>query len=104
MPALAILDKINFICALCAFPLFTVGLAFGFAWAPPIFDQEINDPKIIVSLLVWILLAILFHNRLAKGWRGKKPALLTIYIFLLCVFSILIVNFWLPTRHDFMRI
>ena len=104
MPALAILDRINFLSVVCAFPLFTLGLAFGFVWARPLFESEMSDPKILVSLLVWTLLATLFHNRLAKGWRGKKPAYLTIVIFVLCVFSIMIVNFFLPTSHDFMRI
>lgn len=104
MPALDILDRINFFGVVFAFPLFTIGLAFGFVWAGPVFDGDLSDPKIVVSLLIWALLAALFHNRLVLGWRGKKPAYLTIAIFILCIFSMLIVNFLLPTSHDFMRI
>lgn len=100
MPALAILDKINSACALCAFPLYTLGILAGLFWAIPLYGQNlIHDPKELASLLVWLLLAVLFHNRLAKNWRGRKPAILIIIIFLLSMASIFFVNFMMTTHH-----
>lgn len=102
MPALEILDKINFVCSIGAFPLYTTGVIAGFFWANPIFGASLNaDPKKIISLIVWLFLAMLFHNRLAKNWRGRKPAIFVVIIFLLSLFSIFIVNFFIPTHHSF---
>ena len=104
MPALAILDKINAICALTAFPLYTVGIVAGLFWARPVFGGTLTgDPKEVVSLLVWLLLAVLFHNRLANGWKGRKPARLAVFIFLLSVFSLVVVNVFMETQHAFLR-
>ena len=104
MPALAILDRINAICALTAFPLYTVGIVTGLVWARPVFGSTLNgDPKEVVSLLVWLLLAVLFHNRLANGWKGRKPARLAVCIFLLSLFSLVVVNVFMETHHAFVR-
>lgn len=104
MPALAILDRINGICALTAFPLYTVGIVAGLFWARPVFGGTLTgDPKEVVSLIVWLLLAVLFHNRLASGWKGRKPARLAVSIFLLSVFSLVVVNIFMETHHAFLR-
>ncbi len=100
MPALTLLDKINAVCVLGAFPLYTIGILAGLFWARPVFGATISgDPKEIASLAVWILLAILFHNRLASGWKGRKPAILAIMIFLVSILSILIINFFMASHH-----
>lgn len=102
MPALTALDKINSVCVLLALPLYTLGIVAGFFWAAPVFGQNVaSDPKGVTSLLVWLFLAVLFHNRLAKGWKGRKPALLAICIFIFCLFSIVVVNLALSTNHAF---
>lgn len=104
LPALAVLDKINAICALAAFPLYTLGIVAGIFWARPVFGSALSgDPKEVVSLLVWLLLGILFHNRLAKGWKGRKPARLAVCIFFLSLFSLVVVNVFMETHHAFVR-
>lgn len=104
MPALSLLDRINAICALGAFPLYTVGIVTGLIWAGPVFGATVSgDPKEVVSLLVWLLLAVLFHNRLANGWKGRKPARLAVCIFLLSLFSLVVVNAFMETHHAFVR-
>lgn len=104
MPALSILDRINSVCVNLSFPLYTTGIIAGLFWAKPIYGAAFSgDPKEICSLVVWLTLAALFHNRLAKGWKGRKPALLAVVIFLLSIFSILAINFFMPTHHAFIR-
>lgn len=105
MPALSMLDKINFVCAVCSFPLYTIGLVAGLIWAKPIFGSSLNgDAKEIISLFIWALLGALFYNRLLRGWQGRKPALLAILIFLLSFFSIICVNLFFSTHHGIIRI
>lgn len=103
-PALSMLDKVNAITAFIGFPLYTIGLIAGFAWAHPSFGATISgDPKEIISIAAWCMYALLFHMRLSQGWRGRKPALLAIWLFGLSVFSILVVNSFIDTHHAFTK-
>lgn len=104
MPALDLLDKINSICVLCAFPLYTVGILTGLLWSMPIYGiDQIHDPKNILSVAIWLFFSILFYNRLCNGWIGKKPAKLTIFVFILCLLSIILVNMMSISHHSFIR-
>lgn len=104
LPALTILDKINAAATLAGFPLYTVGMVAGLVWAGSAWGTAMTgDPKEIISILIWVLYALLFHLRLAQGWRGRKPALLAIWLFALCVFSFLVVNSFMDTHHSFIK-
>ncbi len=101
-PALAILDKINVVTVILGFPLFTIGIMAGFVWASSTWGFVVSgDPKEIVSLIVWALFAWLFHMRTMQGLRGRKPALMALWLFGLSVFSILVVNSFFETHHNF---
>jgi len=103
-PALNILDKINAITTFIGFPLYTIGLVSGFIWAKPAFGLTISgDPKEIVSIAIWFAYSLLFHNRLTQNWRGRKPAVLSVWLFCLSVFSLLIVNSFMDTHHAFIK-
>jgi ABC-type transport system involved in cytochrome c biogenesis permease subunit len=102
-PALSILDKINALCVITGFPLYTIGIGAGFVWSGSIWGKTFSgDPKEIISLLIWLGFALLFHLRLLRGWQGRKPALFAIGLFMLCMFSIVVVNMFLPTQHAFL--
>ncbi len=103
MPSLDTFDRVNHFAALCGFPLYTLGLASGYVWAWLSARRVFSlDPKEIVALLVLTLYAYLFHQRLAMGWRGRKPAVMAICVFLLTVVSMLGINFLVPTTfHGF---
>ncbi|MBQ7738196.1 MAG: cytochrome c biogenesis protein CcsA [Desulfovibrionaceae bacterium] len=104
LPALAILDKLNGFGIIISFPLYTIGLIVGFLRAAPVYGSTFSgDPKEIVTIIIWLLLAVIFHNRLARSWTGKKPALMMIGIFLLSIFSLLVVNTIMPSHHAFIR-
>lgn len=103
-PALSMLDTVNAITAFVGFPLYTIGLISGFVWAHPTFGSTISgDPKEIISIVAWLMYALLFHMRLSQGWRGRKPALLAVWLFGLSVFSILVVNSFMDTHHAFTK-
>ena len=96
LPALSSFDRANHWAVVLGFPLFTLGLLTGFIGAKFSWDKIITW----MSLAIWFLYALLFHNRLAKGWRGRKPAALIIWIFLGTVLA-LAVNFLVPTAQRF---
>ncbi len=97
LPDLASFDRVNKIAVIFGMPLYTLGLVSGLVWVPLVWGTAFAlDPKYIISILVWLLYAFLFHQRLARGWRGRKAALLVICIFIISAFSMTGV---LPTRH-----
>ena len=104
MPALSVLDRINAAAVATGFPLYTLGIVSGYLWAKPVFGTTVSgDPKEILSVIIWGLYAVLFHNRLICGWKGRKPALFIIAIFALSVFSVLFINVFLTTHHSIIR-
>lgn len=105
LPALSSLDKVNEVATTIGFPLFTIGLLFGFLSARLTWGTVLSgDPKELVSIFVWGLYAWLFHQRFTQGWQGRKPALLAIWIFAACVFSLIVVNLFIDTHHSFLTI
>lgn len=104
MPSLLLLDNINSACVIAAFPLYTLGIAAGLLWSRPVRGSFLSgDPKELASLFIWILLAVIFHNRLVKGWKGRKPAMFIICAFILSILSIFAVNFLFMSHHSFIK-
>ncbi len=88
--SLSIFDKVNNWAVAFGFPLFTLGIFSGFVW------NWIDPEKTfawgamnVISLGVWFLYAILFYQRLIIGWRGRKPAIMVIYVFAFMVVSLI---------------
>ena len=101
-PSLSTLDRINYRCMSLGFPLLTAGIITGSIWAGFAWGSYWRwDPKETWSLITWIVYAILFHNRLALGWRGKRTAYMMILGFGLIVFTFLGVNFILKGNHAY---
>lgn len=102
LPNLNSLDKANAIITAVGFPLYSLGLLFGFIGARFAWGTLLNyDPKELVSIVCWVLFAWLFHQRLARDWKGHKPAVMMIILFLVNAFSLFGVNFFMNTHHGF---
>ena len=100
LPSLDRLDRINYLCLILGFPLMTAGLITGFAYASFIWPSPWNwDPKEIFALITWFIYAILLHERLAVGWRGRRAAWLAIFGFSAVLTTFLGVNLILKGHH-----
>ena len=86
MPSLSTYDKVNNAAVIAGFPLYTLGLMSGFIWVP-MAKEVVENPKVLLSLFIWILYAILFYQRTAMRYRGRKTAVMAIVIFLISVLS-----------------
>ncbi|MDR0339187.1 MAG: cytochrome c biogenesis protein [Desulfovibrio sp.] len=80
MPSLSTYDRVNSVAVMAGFPFYTLGLMSGFIWAP-MTRSVVENPKVILSLFIWFLYALLFYQRAAIGYRGRKTAVMAIVIF-----------------------
>ena len=100
LPSLERLDRINYVCLVVGFPLMTLGLITGFAYAGAVWNSLWNwDPKEIFALITWFIYAILLHERLAVGWRGRRAAWLAIFGFSAILVTFLGVNLIFKGHH-----
>ncbi|MBN2417795.1 MAG: c-type cytochrome biogenesis protein CcsB [Deltaproteobacteria bacterium] len=102
LPSLETLDSINHYSLIYGFPLITLGMITGAIYAQyalGIYWQW--DPKEILSLITWFAYAILLHERLAVGWRGRRAARLSIICFIVLVFTFLGSVIGMDSYHSF---
>jgi len=102
IPTKEILEEINYRSIMVGFPMLSAGILTGAVWAHYAWGSYWSwDPKETWSLITWIVYAILIHNRLAIGWRGRKTA----YMMILGFFSILLtffgVNLFIGGLHSY---
>lgn len=103
LPSLETLDSINYRCMSYGFPFLTIGIITGSLWAGIAWGSYWNwDPKETWSLITWIVYAILIHNRLAIGWRGRKTAYMMIIGFFSILVTFLGVNFISGGLHSYL--
>ena len=101
LPSLERLDSIAHYCIMSGFPLMTAGLITGFAYAAVVWHSPWNwDPKEILSLVTWIIYAVLVHERLAVGWRGRRAAWLSILGFSAIILTFVGASLLLSGHHS----
>ncbi|MBJ6749118.1 c-type cytochrome biogenesis protein CcsB [Geomonas anaerohicana] len=102
LPSLDILDDISYRCLTFGFPLLTFAIISGAIWAETAWGTYWSwDPKETWSLITWFIYAALLHGRLTTGWRGRKAAMLSIFGFVIMLFTFLGVNLLLPGLHSY---
>lgn len=102
-PSLEALDSINYRCMSYGFPFLTIGIITGSLWAGMAWGSYWNwDPKETWSLITWIFYAMLIHNRLTIGWRGRKTAYMMIAGFVFILFTFLGINFLVGGLHSYL--
>jgi ABC-type uncharacterized transport system permease subunit len=82
LPALETLDEIGYKALLLGFPFMTLGLVAGAVVAQSQFGPKyFYDPKIMLSLLMWLVYVLLLYTRWNNGWRGRRAAYLAAFAF-----------------------
>jgi cytochrome c-type biogenesis protein CcsB len=102
LPSLTDLDRINHLCLMWGFPLLTLGILVGSIWAKTAWGSPWNwDPKQVWTLMAWFAYALLLHQRLAIGWKGRKAALFSLAAFVILLVSLFFINMFFVTAHTF---
>ncbi len=101
-PSARILDDLNYKAIMIGFPLLSLGIITGAAWANYAWGTYWSwDPKETWSLIVWFIYAAFLHARFTRGWVGKKAAWLSIIGFAATIFCYLGVNLVLSGLHSY---
>ncbi len=101
-PSTPILDDINYKAIAVGFPMLTLGIITGAAWANYAWGSYWSwDPKETWSLITWFVYAAFLHARFTRGWRGKKAAWLSIVGFISVIITYLGVNLLLSGLHSY---
>ena len=100
LPSLELLDPAGYACIVVGFSLLTLGLATGLVYAKSYWGRFWSwDPKEVWSAITWIFYAVLLHERLTVGWRGRRSAIMAIIGFGVLLFTFLGVNLLLEGHH-----
>ncbi len=103
LPSTPILDEINYKSIVIGFPMLTLGIVTGAAWANYAWGTYWSwDPKETWSLITWFIYAAFLHARFTRDWRGRKAAVLSIIGFVAVMFTYFGVNYLLSGLHSYL--
>jgi len=101
-PSIRVLDDLNYKAIMIGFPLLTIGIITGAAWANYAWGTYWSwDPKETWSLIVWFIYAAFLHARITRGWVGRRAAILSVVGFAATIFCYLGVNLFLSGLHSY---
>ena len=93
LPSLETLDRLNYSFLVWGLVLLTLGIVSGIIWAHTAWGRFwSSDPKLLFSLVTWVIYVVLLQGRMTAGWRGRWAATLTIAGFAVIVISLIGVN------------
>jgi cytochrome c-type biogenesis protein CcsB len=103
LPSISILDEINYKSIVIGFPMLTLGIVTGAAWANYAWGSYWSwDPKETWSLITWFVYAAFLHARFTRDWRGRKAAILSIVGFSAVLFTYFGVNYLISGLHSYL--
>ena len=95
LPALATIDEIGYKCLVFGFPFMTLGLIAGSIVAEARFGSKyFGDPKILLSIFMWLVYMALLYTRWSAGWRGRRAAYLSAFALAAAVLALLVNTGW----------
>jgi cytochrome c-type biogenesis protein CcsB len=102
LPPQKVLDELSYKAVAVGFPLLTLGILTGAAWANYAWGTYWSwDPKETWSLITWFVYAAFLHARFTAGWRGKPLAWLSVVGFGAVIFTYWGVNYVLSGLHSY---
>jgi ABC-type uncharacterized transport system permease subunit len=88
LPALEVIDEIGFRSLLLGFPFMTLGLIAGTVVAQSTYGRiNLLDPKILLSILMWVVYLVMLYTRWTAGWRGRRAAYLAAGAFVFAIIA-----------------
>lgn len=94
--ALETLDRLSHRLVVIGYPIFTASLLLGVIWEAKRHDASgFARPEWLMAGVIWLTFGGLIAGRTARGWRGRRAALLTIAGF---IASVAVLGIYLARR------
>lgn len=101
LPSLEVCDELYSRSLVFGLPFLSLGIVTGFVWASRRWTGAWElDPKILASLVTWLIYLALFSARLSGSWRGRRAAYVAIFGFAAMMMTFLGVSF-LSSQHGY---
>lgn len=102
LPSLEECDRLYYRSLLFGNLFLAIGLLTGFVWASRTWQGPWEfDPKILATLVTWLIYLTLFSTRVSGSWRGRRSAYGAIFGFAAVMVTFLGMTF-LSEQHGFL--
>jgi len=112
LPSLQMLDRMNQRAIVIGWIFLTIGLIVGGIWAaqarggygagdPRVQAMSLQDPKIFVALLCWIVYSFELFAARRIGWGGRRAAYLSAIGFVIVLFNFVPISYFFSRSHNF---
>jgi len=112
LPSLQALDRMNQRAIVIGWIFLTIGIVVGTVWAaqaqggyaagdPRVQAMHLQDPKIFVALVCWVVYSFELFAARRIGWGGRRAAYLSALGFAIVLLNFVPISYFLTTSHNF---
>ncbi len=102
LPNLEMLEKMSSKAEVFGFIMLSIAITIGLVWLPRAFANfSYFDPKLIGTMVIWVLYAISLSAKRALGWQGRKMMVVSLIAFGFVCLSMTVINVYLSSFHGF---
>jgi ABC-type transport system involved in cytochrome c biogenesis permease subunit len=112
LPSLQVLDRMNQRAIVIGWVFLTIGMIVGAVWAlqarggyaagdPRVQAMSLQDPKIFVALVCWVVYSFELFAARRIGWGGRRAAYLSAVGFAIVLLNFVPISYFLTKSHNF---
>jgi ABC-type transport system involved in cytochrome c biogenesis permease subunit len=112
LPSLQVLDRMNQRAIVIGWVFLTIGMIVGAIWAlqarggyaagdPRVQAMSLQDPKIFVALVCWLVYSFELFAARRIGWGGRRAAYLSAVGFAIVLLNFVPISYFLTKSHNF---
>ena len=109
LPSLQVLDSMNQRAIAIGWIFLTIGMIAGFIWTgqvrayadPRVQAMSLQDPKIFVALVCWLVYSFEAFAARRLGWGGRKTAYLSALGFAIVLLNFVPISYFMTNSHNF---
>jgi ABC-type uncharacterized transport system permease subunit len=109
LPSLQVLDSMNQRAIAVGWVFLTIGMIVGFIWTqqvrayadPRVQAMSLQDPKIFVALVCWLVYSFEAFAARRLGWGGRRTAYLSALGFAIVLLNFVPISYFMTNSHNF---
>ncbi len=102
LPNLETLERMSHKAEVFGFVMLSAAIVVGVAWLPRAFANfSYWDPKLIGTLVIWVLYAAGLTAKRRFGWQGRKTMIVSLVAFGFVFLSMTVINLYMSGFHSF---